>query len=55
MYGVLNVMAAGAILMFACIGIALAGTTVMHFCWAPLLLGVGWNFLYIGGGGHGTR
>ena len=35
--------------MFACIAIALAGTSVMHFWWALLLLGVGWNFLYIGG------
>jgi predicted MFS family arabinose efflux permease len=48
-YGVLNVLAVGAGLMFACIGIALAGTSVMHFWWALLLLGVGWNFLYIGG------
>jgi MFS family permease len=48
-YGVLNVLAAGAVLMFACIGIALAGTSVMHFWWALLLLGIGWNFLYIGG------
>jgi MFS family permease len=48
-YGILNVLAAGAALMFACIAIALAGTSVMHFWWALLLLGVGWNFLYIGG------
>jgi MFS family permease len=48
-FGVLNVLAAGAVLMFACIGIALAGTSVMHFWWALVLLGVGWNFLYIGG------
>lgn len=48
-YGILNVLAAGAALMFACIAIALSGTSVMHFWWALLLLGVGWNFLYIGG------
>lgn len=48
-FGVLNVLAVGALLMFACIGIGLAGTSVMHFWWALLLLGVGWNFLYIGG------
>jgi MFS family permease len=48
-YGVLQVLAVGTVLMFACIAIALAGTSVMHFWWALLLLGVGWNFLYIGG------
>jgi predicted MFS family arabinose efflux permease len=48
-FGVLNLLGAGALLMFACIAIALAGTSLMHFWWALLLLGVGWNFLYIGG------
>jgi MFS family permease len=28
---------------------ALAGVEVSHFWWALVLLGVGWNFLYIGG------
>ena len=32
-----------------CIGVALAGLAVMNFWWAMVLLGVGWNFLYIGG------
>jgi MFS family permease len=35
--------------MFVCIGLALSGVTLMHFWWALFLLGVGWNFLYIGG------
>ncbi len=48
-HGVLNILAVGTLLMFACVAIALAGTSVMHFWWALLLLGVGWNFLYIGG------
>ncbi len=48
-FGVLKVIAAGALLMFACIGIALSGVSVMHFWWALFLLGVGWNFLFIGG------
>ena len=47
--GVLNVLFAGAALMFACVGIAMSGMTLMHFWWALTLLGVGWNFLYIGG------
>jgi MFS family permease len=48
-WGVLAVLLAGAALMFACVGIALSGVTVMHFWSALLLLGVGWNFLYVGG------
>ena len=47
--GVLNVLLAGAALMFLCMGIAMSGQTLMHFWWALTLLGVGWNFLYIGG------
>jgi MFS family permease len=47
-YGVLNILLAGAGLIFACIGIALAGVSVAHFWAALTLLGIGWNFLYIG-------
>ena len=47
--GVLPVMFAGAILNFAAIGIALSGISVAQFWWSLVLLGVGWNFLYIGG------
>jgi MFS family permease len=35
--------------MAGCIVIALAGVTLLHFWWALLLLGVGWNFLFVGG------
>jgi len=48
-FGVLNILLAGAALMFVCIGIALSGVTLMHFWWALVLLGIGWNFLFIGG------
>ena len=47
--GVLPVMAAGVAINFLCIGIALSGVSVAHFWWSLVLLGVGWNFLYIGG------
>jgi MFS family permease len=47
-FGVLNVMLAGVVLNFACIGIALAGVDVPNFWAALFVLGVGWNFLYIG-------
>jgi MFS family permease len=47
--GVLPVMFAGALLNFAAIGVALTGIAVSQFWWSLVLLGVGWNFLYIGG------
>jgi MFS family permease len=47
-FGVLNVMLAGVAVNLVCIGVALAGIEVAHFWWALVLLGVGWNFLYIG-------
>jgi MFS family permease len=48
-FGVLPILFTGALLNFACIAIALGGVSVMHFWWALTLLGVGWNFLFIGG------
>jgi MFS family permease len=48
-FGVLHVMLAGVALNFVCIAIALAGVDVPNFWAALFLLGVGWNFLYIGG------
>ena len=48
-FGVLNVMMAGVAMMFACVGIALSGQLVTHFWWSLVLLGVGWNFMYVGG------
>jgi len=47
-FGVLNVMLCGVVLNFVCIAIALAGVDVANFWAALFLLGVGWNFLYIG-------
>jgi len=47
--GVLPVMLAGVLLNFAAIGIALSGIAVAQFWWSMVVLGVGWNFLYIGG------
>jgi len=48
-FGVLNVMLAGVAAMFACVYIALSGQLVTHFWWSLALLGVGWNFMYVGG------
>jgi MFS family permease len=46
--GVIPVMLAGAALNIVSIAIALSGLAVANFWWALVLLGVGWNFLYIG-------
>ena len=46
--GTIPVMLAGAVLNIVCIAVALAGVEVANFWWALVLLGVGWNFLYIG-------
>lgn len=48
-FGVLNVMMAGVAAMFACVAIALSGQQVRHFWTALVLLGLGWNFMYVGG------
>ncbi|MFT7722117.1 MAG: MFS transporter [Roseateles sp.] len=47
--GVLPVMWAGVALNLGCVAFALSGQDLPHFLGALLLLGVGWNFLYIGG------
>jgi MFS family permease len=48
-FGVLNVILAGIVLLFVCIGSALAGTGLINFWAALFLLGIGWNFMYVGG------
>jgi MFS family permease len=48
-FGVLNVMMAGVALNLACVAIALAGVAVANFWLALVLLGIGWNFLFISG------
>ncbi len=47
--GALPVMGVGAALNFACVAVALSGVEVMQFLVALFVLGVGWNFLYVGG------
>jgi predicted MFS family arabinose efflux permease len=48
-FGALKVMATGLLLNIGCVAFALSGQDVMHFIGALLVLGVGWNFLFIGG------
>lgn len=47
-FGVMNVMLVGAALNALCVAINLLGTSVTHFWLALFLLGIGWNFLFIG-------
>ncbi|MCI0518967.1 MAG: MFS transporter [Chloroflexi bacterium] len=46
--GVWRVLAAGLACMFATVGIGLVSRELMHYWWALVLLGVGWNFLFVG-------
>jgi MFS family permease len=48
-FGCLPVMAVGVVLNALCIAVALSGVALMQFLVALVALGVGWNFLYIGG------
>jgi MFS family permease len=48
-FGVLRVMLSGAVLLSAHVALSLSGTGFTSFASALALLGVGWNFLYVGG------
>ena len=48
-FGALPVMAAGVVLNAVCIAVALSGIALENFLVALFALGVGWNFLFIGG------
>ena len=48
-WGVLRVMSIGVALEAICVGIALSGHDVHHFWLSLFVLGVGWNFLFVGG------
>jgi MFS family permease len=48
-FGPLRVMTAGLLLNAICIAVALSGVELMRFLVALFALGVGWNFLFIGG------
>jgi predicted MFS family arabinose efflux permease len=47
--GVARMMLVGALGLLATSIIGLQGHTVLHYWWALVLLGIGWNFLYVGG------
>ena len=47
-FGALPVMGVGAALNALCVAVALSGVDLMQFLVALTVLGVGWNFLYVG-------
>lgn len=47
-YGTGRVIAAGAVLTAGCVALAVAGRDFMHFTAALVLLGIGWNFMFVG-------
>jgi len=47
-FGVVRMMAFGAVALFAACFVGLQGQSYMHYWYALVLLGVGWNFLYVG-------
>ena len=46
--GLMTVMLVGVGLNIVCVAIALSGVDVMHFWLALVLLGIGWNFMFVG-------
>ena len=47
-FGVLRVILTGVMLIISCVAINLSGTTLAHYAVALALLGLGWNFMFIG-------
>jgi len=47
--GVMRLMFVGALILLGTSLVGLQGQSVLHYWWALVLLGVGWNFLYVGG------
>lgn len=47
--GMVKVMVTGVLLLLACVALGLVSTRFIHFWGALVLLGLGWNFLFVGG------
>jgi len=47
-FGVIAIISTGAVLNLGCVAINLAGTSFWNFAIALFLLGLGWNFMYVG-------
>ncbi|MFW6352852.1 MAG: MFS transporter [Verrucomicrobiota bacterium] len=47
--GIARLLVVGALIYIAMLVLGLRGHAVLHYWWALVLLGVGWNFLFVGG------
>ena len=54
-YGPFRMITAGAGVLILCLAVAFLGRHLMHYWWALVLLGIGWNFMYLGGTALLTR
>jgi MFS family permease len=54
-FGAERIIATGLLLLVGCAAVGLAGTSVGHFWLSLILLGLGWNFGFIGGTAMVTR
>ena len=54
-FGVIKLMALGVIGLLGACMVGLQGHSYMHYWYALVLLGIGWNFLYVGGTSLVTR
>lgn len=48
-FGALSVIKVGALLNLTCVAVAMSGVELANFWFALVLLGVGWNFMFVGG------
>ncbi len=48
-FGTVKIMSIGGLALLAACFVGLKGQNVVHYWYALILLGVGWNFLYVGG------
>lgn len=48
-FGARRLMVFGVLAMAATVLVGLSGRAAMHYWWALVILGVGWNFLFVGG------
>jgi MFS family permease len=48
-FGPHKVILTGVLILFGCTAVALSGVDVAHFWWSLVLLGLGWNFMFVGG------
>lgn len=48
-FGISQVLFTGALLCLLCVALNLTGQSIWHFWGALVLLGLGWNFLFVGG------